>query len=182
LKNKILIIDDEPNIRWALSELFNVSNSDVLTADDSDNIFDIIIKEAPDLIFLDLKLKKIDGMDILRRINKEKIITTVIVITAYGSIETAVEALKLGAYDYITKPFDTTRVKIIAQKALEKTGLSKQVIHLRSQLEERYSLEGIIGDHSPCYSFQEFSKERAFRNCQLRCFTQISDRKRIIWV
>ena len=145
MKNKILIIDDEPNIRWALSELFNVSNTDVLTADGSDNIFDIIIQEAPDLIFLDLKLKKIDGMDILRRINKGEIVTTVIVITAYGSVETAVEALKLGAYDYITKPFDATRVKIIAQKALEKTGLAKQVIRLRSQLEERYSLEGIIG-------------------------------------
>jgi len=145
LRDKILIIDDEPNIRWALSELLNVSNSDVLTADDSDNIFDIIIKEAPDLIFLDLKLKKTDGMDILRRINKGKIATTVIVITAYGSIETAVEALKLGAYDYITKPFDITRIKAITQKALEKTHLSKEVIRLHSQLEERYSLEGIIG-------------------------------------
>ncbi len=144
MKDKILIIDDEPNIRWTLSELFSISY-DVLTADGSGKIFDVIIQEAPDLIFLDLKLKKIDGMDILRRINKEKIVTTIIIITAYGSIETAVEALKLGAYDYITKPFDITRVKIIAQKALEKTSLSKQVVRLRSQLEERYSLEGIIG-------------------------------------
>jgi len=145
LKDKILIIDDEPNIRWTLSELFNVSNNDVLTSDGSDNIFNAIIQEAPDLIFLDLKLKKIDGMDILRRINKEKIVTTVIVITAYGSIETAIAAIKLGAYDYITKPFDISRVKVTAQKALEKTHLSREVIYLHSQLEKRHSLEGIIG-------------------------------------
>ncbi|MEN3190310.1 MAG: sigma-54 dependent transcriptional regulator [Atribacterota bacterium] len=144
MKNKILIIDDEPNIRWTLSELFSGSY-DVFTADGSAKIFDVIIQEEPDLIFLDLRLKKNDGMDILRQINKKKVVTTVIVITAYGSIETAVEALKLGAYDYITKPFDINRVKLISQKALEKTRLSREVIHLRSQLEGRYSLEGIIG-------------------------------------
>lgn len=145
MKNKILVIDDESNIRWTLSELFNDSDTDTLTSDGSRDIFNFIIQEEPDLIFLDLKLKKFDGMDILRQINKGKIVTTVIVITAYGSIDTAVEALKLGAYDYLTKPFDITKVKAITQKALEKTQLSKEIISLRSQLEERYNLKGIIG-------------------------------------
>jgi DNA-binding NtrC family response regulator len=145
LKNKILLIDDEPNIRWTLSELFNTSNTDTLSSDGSSDILNFIIQEKPDLIFLDLKLKTINGMDILRQINKENIVTTVIVITAYGSIDTAVEALKLGAYDYLTKPFDITKVKMIAKKALEKTQLSKEIIYLHSQLEERYNLKGIIG-------------------------------------
>lgn len=145
MKNKILVIDDESNIRWTLSELFNDSNTDTLTSDGSRDILNFIIQEEPDLIFLDLKLKKFDGMDILRQINQGKIVTTVIVITAYGSIDTAVEALKLGAYDYLTKPFDITKVKAITQKALEKTQLSKEIISLRSQLEERYNLKGIIG-------------------------------------
>jgi len=144
MKDKIMIIDDEPNIRWSLSELFKPSFN-VLTSDGSNNLFNIIIREEPDLIFLDLKLKELNGMDILRQINKENIITTVIILTAYGSIETAVEALKLGAYDYITKPFDINRTKTIAGKALEKVHLSKEVVHLRSKLEEKYSFEGIIG-------------------------------------
>lgn len=145
MKNKILIIDDESNIRWSLSELFNLPNIETLTSDGSNDIFNLIVQEKPDLIFLDLKLKKIDGMNILRQINKEEIITTVIVITAYGSIDTAVEALKLGAYDYLTKPFDISKVKEVAQKALEKTNLSKEIVYLRSQLEEKYELKGIIG-------------------------------------
>jgi DNA-binding NtrC family response regulator len=106
---------------------------------------DVINREAPDLIFLDLKLKRKNGMDILSLIKKEKIDAAVIIITAYGSIETAVEALKLGAYDYITKPFDLARVKVTTQKALEKTHLSKEVVRLQSQLEEKHSIEGIIG-------------------------------------
>lgn len=146
MKNKILIIDDESNIRWSLSELFSLPNIETLTSDGSNDIFNLIVQEKPDLIFLDLKLKKIDGMNILRQINKEEVITTVIVITAYGSIDTAVEALKLGAYDYLTKPFDLSKVKEVAQKALEKTNLSKEVVYLRSQLEEKYELKGIIGE------------------------------------
>lgn len=106
---------------------------------------DVINREAPDLIFLDLKLKRKKGMDILSLIKKEKIDAVVIIMTAYGSIETAVEALKLGAYDYITKPFDLARVKVTTQKALEKTHLSKEVVRLQSQLEEKYSIEGIVG-------------------------------------
>lgn len=109
---------------------------------------DLINREAPDLIFLDLKLKRKNGMDILSLIKKEEIDTAVIIITAYGSIETAVEALKLGAYDYITKPFDLVRVKVTTQKALEKTHLSKEVVRLQSQLEKKHSIEGIIGKSS----------------------------------
>ncbi|MCL4426403.1 MAG: sigma-54 dependent transcriptional regulator [Firmicutes bacterium] len=142
---RLLIIDDEKNMRWALSRALRSEGLEIFTAGSGPEGLALLREEKPDLVLLDLKLPGLDGLSVLRQIKAEMPLVAVIIMTAYGSIETAVEAIKAGAYDYITKPFDLEAVKLVLARALENQSLTKEVAYLRRELETRYSFQNIVG-------------------------------------
>jgi two-component system, NtrC family, response regulator AtoC len=117
-KKQILVVDDEPNLRRVLAALLDRDGYDVHTAEDGEQALEILKEHHIDMLLTDLRMPKIDGMELLRRaltIDEE---LPVVIITAHGTVDNAVEALKTGAFDYITKPFDQTEVRTIVKKAL----------------------------------------------------------------
>lgn len=126
-KGRILIIDDEPEVGWIFSKILGDNGYEVMSSQTGKDGLAQVKKNMPDLIFLDLKLPEIDGIHLLNDIKKINPESIVIMITAHETIQTAVAAMKQGAYDYIPKPIPNERLKIIVDKALETQSLSKQV-------------------------------------------------------
>ena len=99
-----------------------------------------------DLVVTDLKMKKVDGLEVLKAVKATNPLTEVVVITAYGTISTAVQAIREGAYDYVTKPFRHQEILRVAKKAIEKKGLKDRVRYLEGEVKEKYKFEGIVGN------------------------------------
>ena len=118
-RKQVLIVDDEPNLRKILSAQLTRDGYDVLTAEDGEQGLALLKEHHIDLVISDLKMPKVDGMTLLRKALVEDPELPVILITAHGTIDTAVEALKAGAFDFVTKPFDKDEVRQIVQKALK---------------------------------------------------------------
>ncbi len=118
-KKQVLIVDDEPNLRKILSVQLSRDGYDVLTAEDGEQGLTYLRDHHIDLVITDLKMPKVDGMTLLRRALQEDPDLPVVMITAHGTVDTAVEALKIGAFDYLTKPFDKDEVRQIVAKALK---------------------------------------------------------------
>lgn len=141
----ILVVDDEKGQREILKTILANQGYEVST---SPNGMEALksFKETPfDVVLTDLKMPGWDGLELLRNILKEKTPVSVLIMTAHGTINSAVEAMKLGAFDYLVKPFEMDELLVVAKKAIEKTNLLKENTFLREQLEERFSIDGIIG-------------------------------------
>ena len=141
----ILIIDDEKSLLDLLSVVLKKEGYRVKTCLAPSKLFDLLEKESFDLLICDIKLPEMSGMEILKYVRENKPDLPVIMITAYGSLKQAVEALKAGAIDYILKPFDVEELKIIIAHELEKRRLREENILLKRDLQERYSFENMIG-------------------------------------
>src|SRR4029078_11690253 len=105
----------------------------------------IIGERRPKLVITDLMMPRLGGIELHRRVRDKDLDTTFIMITALGSVETAVEAMKAGAYDYVTKPIDYEALGLVVQRAMERQNLLEEVRNLRSALDQRYGFEAIIG-------------------------------------
>jgi two-component system, NtrC family, response regulator AtoC len=123
-KKQVLIVDDEPNLRKILSAQLSRDGYDVLTAEDGEAGLAILHEHHIDLVVTDLKMPKVDGMALLRQAHAEDPDLPIVMITAHGTVDTAVEALKIGAFDYLTKPFDKDEVRQIVAKALKTRALA----------------------------------------------------------
>ena len=141
---KILIVDDEVSVRDSLRMIFK-KDYQVIMAGSAEEAIIKVKSEEPDLIFLDIIMPGKDGMQALKEIRGMHPQIPVIMLTATKTLKTAVEAMKLGAYDYITKPFDVEELKLIAQKALESRDLRRENRRLQGEVEERYHFDNIIG-------------------------------------
>jgi DNA-binding NtrC family response regulator len=141
----ILIIDDEKSLLDLLTVVFKKEGYAVKTAMSAAGGFEILAKEAVDLVVTDIKMPGADGMDILRYARENLPDLPVILITAYGSIAQAVEALKAGALDYVVKPFDVEELKIIVGRGLASRRLKQENILLKRDLKDRYGFEQMIG-------------------------------------
>src|SRR5580700_4147696 len=117
-KKQVLIVDDEPNLRKILSAQLSRDGYDVLTAEDGEKGLAALREHHIDLVITDLKMPKVDGMTLLREALREEPQLPIVMITAHGTVDTAVEAPKIGAFDYLTKPFDKDEVRQIVGKAL----------------------------------------------------------------
>lgn len=146
-QEKILLVDDEPNILELLSVALEDEDYKVLTAKSGDEALRQARKEKPQVVFLDIRMLGMDGLEVLRRLRDTNQAASVIMITAYGAMETVLEATKLGAYDYLTKPLDLEKVKVLIRRALEAQKLAQEVASLKSKVEEKYKLENIVGKH-----------------------------------
>ncbi|MDO8476491.1 MAG: sigma-54 dependent transcriptional regulator [Candidatus Rokubacteria bacterium] len=144
-KARILVVDDEKSMRDLLSITLEKEGYDVLTAAGGEPAIEALHRETVDAVITDLRMPKVDGLQVLRVAKEISPDTAVIVITAVASTETAVEAMKLGAYDYITKPFKLDEVNLIVRNALERKRLRDENLYLRRQLETQHRFENIIG-------------------------------------
>jgi DNA-binding NtrC family response regulator len=145
----ILIIDDEKSLLDLLSVVFKKEGYAVKSALSAAAGFEILAKEAVDLVVTDIKMPGADGMDVLRYARENLPDLPVILITAYGSIAQAVEALKAGALDYVVKPFDVEELKIIVGRGLASRRLKQENILLKRDLKDRYGFEQMIGKSRP---------------------------------
>lgn len=144
-REKILVIDDEPDIGWLFSKILSEEGYKVLTSLNGEEGISKIKKEKPDLIFLDLKLPGMDGIEILKEIRTIDKDLLVIVLTAYETVKTAVEAMKLGAFDYLSKPVNIDRIKTTIKNAIRTQTLIKDAV-LRKKTTGKIDSNRIIGD------------------------------------
>lgn len=144
-RKKILIVEDDEYVLGSVSLLLSKDGYEIGTATNGELALTTCQKEPFDLAIIDLKMPGMDGLEVLKGIKKLSPDTMVIMMTAFGSIKNAVEAMRLGASDYITKPISAEEIKLAVQKVLEKQKLIKEIKVLRQELEQRYSLSRIIG-------------------------------------
>ena len=144
-KGRVLIIDDQRNMRATLAMLLRGNGYEVEAAANGREGQELGAAGAYDLVLTDLRMGELDGIDVLRAIKQAQPLTEVIVMTAYGTIESAVEAMKLGAFDYIQKPFSEQELLVRTSKAIETRRLHGQVQLFAQEFKERYHFENIIG-------------------------------------
>ncbi len=142
---RILIADDDANLRWVLTTQLEDAGYEVAAAADGEQALAAIEREPPALLLTDLKMPGLSGIALLRRARAIDPELPVIIITAFGSIESAVEAVKAGAYDYLTKPIDYDELVLVVGRALEHHRLVEEVRALRASLNSKYGFESIIG-------------------------------------
>jgi two-component system response regulator AtoC len=143
-KAKVLVIDDEKLLRWSLQQNLSKEGFTVITAERGMQGLELFAEEQPDIILLDVHLPDVSGINVLESIKKENRDAIIIMITAFGDIQTAVKTIKIGAYDFVEKPFNMDKLKILIGKALETVSLRKEVSQFRSQLSKNYSFANII--------------------------------------
>ncbi|MFW6051681.1 MAG: sigma-54-dependent transcriptional regulator [Myxococcota bacterium] len=146
-RGRILIVDDEANAREALAELLADEGYDTATAADGQHALRALPSVDPDVVLTDLKMPGLDGIGLLEQGRALAPHAAFVVMTAFGSIETAVEAIKKGAENYVTKPLEMDAVTAMVGRALEKARLSREAAELRQQLHQKFSFEHILGDH-----------------------------------
>ena len=144
--SRILVVDDESLMREFLSESLSAQKYDVDSAENGNRALDFINNETYDLILTDLKMRKVTGMDVLKRARDKMPDCKVIIMTAYGTVENAVAAMKIGAFDYITKPFSLDEILLLVKRALDFKSLEIENRRLHSELEEHYGSKSIIGE------------------------------------
>ncbi len=147
-KPKILIVDDLEGIRSVLGLIVKGAGYKTITGDNGCSAIELVQKEAPDLVLMDIRMPEMDGLEALKRMKKINPAMPVILITAYGQIDNAVDAVKLGAYDYVTKPFDNDKLLIIIKNALSEANLKREVKTLHSKLNKKSSLQELMGPSS----------------------------------
>jgi len=143
---KILVVDDEPLIRELLKEILSREGYEVILSEDASSALKKIKEQCFELVITDVRMPRINGIDLLEKIKNVSPSTLVVVMTAYGSIENAVEAMKKGAYDYITKPVTPEQIKLIIQKASHHLNLLEENNYLRAQINQRYNFKELIGE------------------------------------
>jgi two-component system, NtrC family, nitrogen regulation response regulator GlnG len=147
IKTRLLIADDEDGLRWVLEKGLRQAGYDVVAVKDGDSALRAFETEPFDLVFLDVRMPGVDGLTVLARLREMRADACVIVITAHGTMDTAIQAMQRGAYDYLAKPFDLDEVLLLAERALAARRLTQEVTRLKSGLQEVWEFGAIIGRH-----------------------------------
>ncbi|MEK6651324.1 MAG: sigma-54 dependent transcriptional regulator, partial [Nitrospirota bacterium] len=158
---KILVIDDEKLLRWSLQQNLSKEGYTVITAEKGMEGLNLFKEETPDVTLLDIHLPDVSGITVLQGIKEINKDALAIMITAFGDIQTAVKTIKLGAYDFVEKPFNVDKLKILVAKALETVSLRKEVSQFRSQLSLKYGFDSIIGQSEEMQKIFEIIKKIA---------------------
>lgn len=144
-KKKILLVEDDEYVLGSIKILLNKEGYEVNTALNGLEALGLYRKDSYDLVIADLKMPQMDGIELLKQLKLEFPDVSLIMMTAYGSIRTAVEAMKMGAYDYVAKPVSAEEIRLVIQRAFERQNLITEIRTLRKELEERFGLDNIIG-------------------------------------
>src|SRR6185295_14175906 len=147
--DKLLLIDDEADVQYSFRRIFDSPDIELTCAASGEEGLKIIPKLKPDLVIMDVRMGGISGLETLRRIRHADAKVPVIMMTAYGTTQTAIEAMKLGAYDYLLKPFDVPKLKQLVGDALKAARAMRQVVSYQPLLESEDYDMGIVGRSEP---------------------------------
>ncbi len=142
---KILVIDDDTSLRRVLEYNLQEEGYEVEAAASGEEGLKLFRQLLPDLVITDMKMSGMDGLQVLKSIKESSADTLVIIITAFGTVDVAVEAMKAGAYDYITKPFNREALKLTVKKALQFSGLAEENKRLKNELTDKADFRSIVG-------------------------------------
>jgi len=148
-KIKILLVDDDDDFRWATGNILNAVGYHCIHALNGQEALNIVEKEIPDLVLMDYRMPGQNGLTVAAEMKRRIHAVPIIIITAYGEIDSAVKAMKMGIYDYVTKPADNNDLLFTIKRALEKQDLLQEVEKLRTVLDERTSLYELMGNSDP---------------------------------
>jgi len=143
---RILIVDDDKSFRFLMEEALKKENYDVVAVSSGEEALEIFQKEKFDVVTLDIKMPGMDGFEVLSHMKKINPEQSIVIITAYGAQKIAIEAVKKGAYDYFTKPFDVDQLRLVMQRAIDRNRLNSENKKLKAQLDKTYSFSEIIGN------------------------------------
>src|SRR5512138_2111312 len=143
---KILVVDDERLIRWSLEQQLQREGYEVLSAGTGEEALRIARADSPEVILLDVRLPDADGVDLLAKLRAADPELAVILITAFGAVEPAVRAMKLGAADYLVKPVDPEELSVTLRRTLETRSLRRDVARFQADVRQGGSLDDLIGD------------------------------------
>lgn len=152
--SKILVIDDQAPIRKTLREILEYENFEIDEAEDGQKGLDLVAKDSYDLILCDIKMPKVDGLEFLEKTMQSNPDIPIIMISGHGNIETAVEAIKKGAYDFIAKPIDLNRLLVTVRNAMEKKSLVVETRQLKKKV-NKFKTHDIIGESEPIKKIKE---------------------------
>ena len=155
MKSRILVVDDEESIREFLEIMLKKEGYEVSCAEDGQVAVDILKKKSFDLVISDMQMPNLSGMDLLKHVKDQYPDVVFMMITAFGTTETAVEAMKIGAYDYITKPFKIDEVRINIANALRSQGLEVENRNLKKELNIEYNFQNLVGNSEPMHRIFE---------------------------
>ena len=144
-RQRILVVDDDESLRWVTQAQLQQAGYEVGAAAGGEAALESLREASADLVITDLRMPGMSGLDLLRRIRAQFPETVVVMVTAFGTVETAVEAMKAGAYDYITKPVNPEELKLVVGRVLEHVALREEVRSLRASLDRKYGFENILG-------------------------------------
>ncbi len=160
-RSKILVVDDERMIRWSIQQALSKDGHSVASVETGEEALAQAQDEMPDLVFLDISLPGINGIEVLRRLKEADPSVSVVMVTAADDVRTAVEAMRLGAYDYVGKPFDLDRLRVIAQNALERHILREEVEFHRKESVRRHGFHCFLGDSKKVRQVLEIARKVA---------------------
>ncbi len=164
MQRRILVVDDDESLRWVTQAQMQQSGYDVAAAASGEDALEQIRRNPPDLVITDLMMPRMSGLELLKKIRAEYPEIIIILVTAYGTIETAVEAMKAGAYDYITKPVNMDELRLTVARGLERLGLQEEVRNLRASLDRKYGFENILGKSEALLSVLDTASRAAQAN------------------
>ncbi len=161
MKSRILVVDDEESIREFLEIRLKKDGSEVTLAEDGQKAKDLLSKKTFDMIISDLQMPHVTGIELLKHVKESYPDTVFMLITAFGTTETAVEAMKMGAYDYLTKPFKIDEVRMNIQNALRSRNLEVENRSLKKELVKEYSFQNMVGNSAAMHSIYDMVKRVA---------------------
>lgn len=164
MKKNVLVIDDEERFRELLSRIIGLEGFEVFQAKNVKNGFRLLDKQSISVVVTDVRLPDGNGLKVLERIKKEYPLVEVIVITAFGTIQDGVDAMKKGAFDYITKGDKDDHIHVIVQRAFEKAQMQYKLQHLEQRIKNQYSFDNIIGESEAIQEAKRMAKKVAASN------------------
>src|SRR5512134_295257 len=147
--DRVLIVDDEDLIRWSLQQKVSHWGYRAFEAPNGESAIAVVERESPDLVLLDIHLPDRSGIDVLKAIKESNPRIIVVMMTAYGVLEDAVAALRLGAYDFVAKPLNFEELRTTIANALEAVKLRQEVRHFRDRDRKRFNFENLVGESEP---------------------------------
>jgi DNA-binding NtrC family response regulator len=164
MNDTILVVDDDENLRWVTQTQLEDAGYLVSTVPSGEAALIALNKQRPSLVLTDLKMPGISGLELLQQIRSQEPDLPVVMMTAFGTIQSAVQAVKAGAYDYLTKPIDQEDLLLVVNRALERQKLVEEVTNLRQNLDRKYGFENIIGHSEALLSVLEMAARAARTN------------------
>ena len=156
----ILIVDDQEMMRGLIVKILGREGYQILTAEDGVAALEVLKEKKVDLIISDMKMPRMGGFDLLKQVKKDYPEIGVIIMTAFGTIPSAVSAIKDGAYDYLTKPFKKDELLHVVNRALERNTLITENRHLKNEISKRYHYQNIIGKSKPMLEIYKLLKTK----------------------